>query len=204
MDASGGAARLAEEGEVCRTGHVHRRERCAAEADPEEERVAVGSDVVDDLVLRPEAGERNHTGEGKRRHAPGTEGDGHELAQAAHVLFHVEGVMRAGMADRSSSEEQAALEEGVREYVEDSRQPGSGTEAEHHVAQLGHGGIRQHLFDVVLDKGKECGDDDRDATDDRNKAHPAIGDVEALPEHGVDAGDEEDACDDHRGRVQQR
>ena len=204
MDTGGSAAGLAEEGEICRTGHVHRRERCAAEADPEEERVAVGSDVVDDLVLRPEAGERNHTGEGKRRHTPCTEGDGHELAQAAHVLLHVKGVMRAGMTDRSSSEEQTALEEGVCEHVEDSRQPGPGTEAEHHVAQLGHGRIRQHLLDVVLDKGKERGDDNRDATDDRNKAQPAIGDVEALPEHGVDPGNEEHAGDNHGGRVQQR
>ena len=51
VDAGSGAPWITEEGEVGRTGHVHRRQRCAEQADPEQERVASVADVVDDLVF---------------------------------------------------------------------------------------------------------------------------------------------------------
>ncbi len=48
------------------------------------------ADVVDDFVLREETREWEHTAQSECRNNPGAEGDGHELAQAAHVLLHVE------------------------------------------------------------------------------------------------------------------
>ena len=43
-----------------------------------------------------------------------------------------------------------------------------------------------------------------DAADDGHEVDAAVGDREALPEHGVEAGDEVDAGHDHRGGVDQR
>ena len=204
MDACSGATWVTKECEVRRTGHVHRRERCTKQADPKQVRVSSVADVVDDLVLRPETGERDDTGQGERRDAPGTERDRHELAQTAHVLLHVEGVVRARVADRASGEEQAALEECVGEHVEDSRQPGTRPKAEHHVAELTHRRVGEHLLDVVLNESEQCRDDDRDAADDGNEAQAAIGDVETFPEHRVDTSHQEDSGDDHGRRVKQR
>ena len=204
VDAGSGATRVAKEGEVGRAGHVHRRECCTEQTDPEQERVASVADVVNDLVLRPEASERDDTGEGERGHAPCTERDWHELAQATHVLLHVEGVVRTRVADGAGSEEEAALEEGVREHVEHSGQPSAGTETEHHVAELTHRRVGEDLLDVVLHEGEQCRNDDRDAADDGNETQPAVGDVEPFPKDRVDASDEEDTGNDHGRGVKQR
>ena len=46
--------------------------------------------VVDDLILREETREWEHTAQRKRGNDPRAERDGHELAKTAHVLLHVE------------------------------------------------------------------------------------------------------------------
>ena len=81
-----------------------------------------------DLVLRPEAGEREDAGQRERADDERPERRRHVLPQAAHVLLHVEAVVH-GVADRAGAEEQAGLEEGVGEEVEDAAGPGADAEA---------------------------------------------------------------------------
>ena len=61
------AAGLTEEREVRRPRRVRRGQERAPEGDDHEDLVAVVADVVDDLVLREEAGEREDAGEGEAR-----------------------------------------------------------------------------------------------------------------------------------------
>ena len=54
--------------------------------------------------------------------------------------------------DAAGAEEEAGLEEGVREDVEEARGEGADADAEEHEAELAHGGVGEHLLDVVLDE----------------------------------------------------
>ena len=159
--------------------------------------------VVDDFVLGEEPGEREHTAQRQGRDHPSRERDRHHLAQATHVLLHVEGVVRRTVADRAGTEEQACLEERVREDVEHRRQPCTSAETEHHVAELRNGRIRKHLLDVVLHERKCSRDDDGDATDHGDEVATRTEDVETSEEHWIETSDEEDTRDDHRRGVQE-
>ncbi len=106
------------------------------------------------------------------------------------------------MADRAGTEEQACLEERVREDVKHRRQPCTSAETEHHVAELRNGRIRKHLLDVVLHERKCGGDHDRDPADDGDEVATRTKDVETSEEHWIETSDEEDARDDHRRGVQ--
>ena len=97
--ASGGATGFTEEDEIGSPRHVHRRQSGPGEPDPEQEGVAVIAHIVDDLVFRPESGKREDSGQSESRHDPDCECNRHEFAQAAHIGFHVERMMRTGMAD---------------------------------------------------------------------------------------------------------
>ena len=197
---SGGA----EERQVGGAGHVRGRHRGPDQSDVIEERVPVVVGVVDDLVLREEAREERDTAQGRGGDHPGAGGDRHLPPQPAHVLLHVEGVVRARVTDRPGREEQAALEEGVGEDVEDGRQPGADPEAEHHVAELGHRRVGQHLLDVVLHEGQPGGVDDRDRPDDGDQVDVGAADVEAGVEDRIEPRHQEHTGDDHRRRVQER
>ena len=117
------AASGAEEGEICCARHVGSGHECANEADDHEGVVTVVAYVVDDLVLREETREREHSAQGKRGNDPGGERDRHYFAQAAHVFFHVERVMRCAVANRAGAKEQTRLEKCVRKDMEDGWQP---------------------------------------------------------------------------------
>ena len=54
--------------------------------------------------------------------------------------------------DRAGAEEEAGLEEGVREDVEEAGRERADADAEEHEAELAHGGVGEHLLDVVLDE----------------------------------------------------
>ena len=200
----GSASRLTEEGEVGRTSHVRRREEGSAQTDDHEGLIAVVAHVVDDLVLGEETGQWEHAGEGQRGDDPGGRRDRHLLGESTHVLLHVEGVMRARMADRAGGEEETRLEERVGEDVEHGRQPGARTEAEHHVAELRDRRVGQHLLDVVLHEREQRCDDDRDSTDQCDEVDVGVGDLQTFPEHRVDTRHEEHSGHDHRARVEQR
>ena len=134
----------------------------------------------------------------------GRERLGHVLAQPAHVLLHVEGVVRARVAHRSRTEEQVGLEEGVREEVEDRRDPRADAEPHHHVAELADRRVREHLLDVVLHERERGADDHGRAADRGHEVHAAVPDREAREEDRVDARAEVHARDDHRRRVDER
>jgi hypothetical protein len=68
-----------------------------------------------------------------------------EPAHLADVLLAAHGV-----DDRAGAEEQQRLEEGVRHQMEDRRPERSNSRRQHHVPQLRHRRVRQHLLDVVL------------------------------------------------------
>ena len=54
--------------------------------------------------------------------------------------------------DAAGAEEEAGLEEGVREDVEEAGRERADADAEEHEAELAHGGVGEHLLDVVLDE----------------------------------------------------
>ena len=139
------AAVLAVEGQVDATGHVGGGEGRADHAHDEVEGVAArcraasaedapATGVDQDLVLGPEAGEREETGERERADDERDIGLRHEFAHAAHVLLHIEAVY--GVGDRPRTEEQVGLEEGVGEEVEDRCRPGADAERHRHVPEL--------------------------------------------------------------------
>ena len=146
----GGAARLPVEGQVDAARHVRRGHGGADEPDDHERAVAALARAEQDLVLRPEAGQRWNARERQRRDQERPERDRHVVLESTHVLLHVEGVVRAGVGHRAGAEEQAGLEERMREEVEDAGGPCADAEGHHHVAELAHGGVGEHLLDVVL------------------------------------------------------
>ena len=88
--------------------------------------------------------------------------------------------------------------------MEHGRQPGAHPEPKHHVAELRHRRVGQHLLDVVLHEGQRRGDDDRDSPDHGDQVHVRAADIEAGVEDRVQPGHQEDASDHHRRGVQQR
>ena len=129
----------AEEGEVCSARHVGSSHECANKADDHERVVTVVAYVVDDLIFGEEAGEREHPSQCERGNDPGGKRDRHYFAQAAHVLFHVERMMRCAVTNRAGAKEQTRFEKCVRKDVEDGWQPCASAKAKHHVAQLTDG-----------------------------------------------------------------
>jgi hypothetical protein len=69
-----------------------------------------------------------------------------------------------------------ALEEGVRDEVEERCRPRARRQAEEHVPELAHGRVREHLLDVALHE-RRAGADQRG-----ERGHAA--DREQHPGHG--------------------
>ena len=198
------AAVLAEEREVDAARHVGRGHERADEPDDDEQLVVVVAGVDEDLVLRPEAREREDAGQRERADHERLVRLRHVLPQPTHVLLHVEGVVRTGVAHRARAEEEVGLEERVREEVEHRRGPRADAERHHHVAELADRGVREHLLDVVLHERERGSDQHGDAADRGHGIDAAVADREAVEEHRVDARAEVDAGDDHRRGVDQR
>ena len=111
------AAELPEEREVDQTGHVGTGEGGTDESHDEHEVVravrltranteSTGAD--ENLVLRPEPGGWEHSGERDRANHERLVRGRHVLFEPAHVLLHVEAV--DGVGDRARAEEQTGLE----------------------------------------------------------------------------------------------
>ena len=150
---------LAEERQVDAAGHVRRGHDRADEADDEHDRVAVvAADVPagagQDLVLRPEAGEREDAGQRAGADDERRVGARHVLPQPPMSSFMSK--LCTEWRDRARPEEQAGLEEGVGEEVEERRRPGADAERHDHVAELADRRVGQHLLDVVLDEGERA------------------------------------------------
>ncbi len=180
------------------TAHVEGGEQGGEQAD-EVERDVLVQRVGEDLVLRPEARERRHAGDGEPADDEGARGDRHELAERAHAA-HVLLVVHA-VDDRAGAEEQQGLEEGVGDHVEDGDPVATDADGQEHVAELADRRVGQHLLDVGLghgDGGREQRGDHADPGDERGQ--PRRGGVQ----HRVDAHHQVDAGGDHGGGVDER
>jgi hypothetical protein len=76
-----------------------------------------------------------------------------QAAHLADVLFAAQGMDHA-----AGAQEEQGLEEGMRGDVEHRRAIGPHAQGGEHVAQLAHGGIGQHLLDVVLEQADAGGE----------------------------------------------
>ena len=100
----------------------------------------------EDLVLREEAAREREADDAERGREERPVRERHVLPQAAHVPHVLRGrfVVDASvhrMDDAAGAEEEAGLEERVGEDVEEAGREGADADAEHHEAELAHGGV---------------------------------------------------------------
>ena len=189
---------LAEEGHEDEAEDVDAGEQDGDHGHRPHDVVAAREGGAEDLVLGPEAGEGDHADhrQGADEHRP--ERDGDLLAQAAH-LAHVL-LARHRVDHRARAEEHEALEEAVREQVEDAGHPGARPERQEHEAQRRDRGVGDHLLDVVLgdrDVRRVDGREGADAHDDEHR-RVRVDEERVRARHHVHAGV------DHGGGVDQR
>jgi hypothetical protein len=192
------SAELAGKRERDETEHVERGQARGHEAERKENRMVRREDARQDRVLREEPGERRDAGKGERRHEEGPIGHRQAAAEAPHpphVLLPVKGV-----DDGAGPEEQARLEEGVRQDVEHPRDVRPHAAGQEHVPELGNRGVRQDLLDVVLSDRDDRREDRGDSPDDRDDVHG----VGSQPEQDVAARHHVHAGRDHGGCVDER
>ncbi len=132
--------------------------------------------AIEDLVFGKETRREREAADGQARGNEGPVRDRKPSSQAAHVAHVlrgrriVDGCMH-GVNDRTCAEKQACLEKRVRQKVKEPRREGAHADAEEHETELAHGGIGEHLFDVVLreaDRRREKGSQNTDRGDRRH------------------------------------
>ncbi len=183
--------------------HVERREHGGKES---ERRYQIIDPAALDFGETERAGENGvlaHKAAGERQarkrqrgEREGREGPRHLFPQAAHpahVLFVVHGV-----DDRAGTEEEAGLEERVRQKMEKRGGICSDTETEHHVAELGNRRIGEHALDVMLGDGDGGRHESRECADERDNVQ-CVG-----RQDGEYSADEVDSRRDHGGRMDKR
>ncbi|KAG1442800.1 hypothetical protein G6F57_018296 [Rhizopus arrhizus] len=177
-------------------GHEHTdqhgivREACAPDVS-----VAGG---FDDVFLRVETREKRRADQGQRAQQEGDPGDGHVLAQAAHVA-DVLGVVQAD-DDRTRAQEQQRLEERVGHQVEDRHRVGRCAERNRHVTQLRQRGVRDDALDVGLDDAQDAQEQCADGADHNDERQRHVRQFKQRRK----ARDHEDAGRHHGGGVDQR
>ena len=72
---------------------------------------------------------------------------------------------------RAGAEEQARLEERVREHVEEAGRERAAADGREHEAELAHRGVRQHLLDVVLHAADRRGEQRGQRADHGDHGH---------------------------------
>ncbi len=105
-----------------------------------------------------------------------------------------------GVDHRPRGEEQERLEEAVEQEVEHARREGAGAERGHHVAELGHGRVREDALEVGLAERERRRQEGGERAD--------VGDQEEHPRHRLEERvgprHQEHARRHHRGGVDQR
>ena len=96
-------------------------------------------------------------------------GPGMLLAQAAHLRDVARAAHR--VHHRAGAEEQAGLEERVRDQVEDAGGEVAGADADEHEAELADRRVGQHLLDVVLREADDRREQRGERADDRDDRH---------------------------------
>ena len=197
------SAVLAEERHEDQPEHVEgRHHRAERETDQREVRPAVadveqvGPGGLQDRVLRVVAREERDPRDRHRADQRRREGDRHLLPEPAHHA-HVLHVV-AAVDDRTGRQEQARLEERVRDHVEHARLDPTETDGRDHEAELRDRGVGQDGLQVVdhqSDGRREQRGDRADDGDDRQD----------LGRHQrVEAPEQEHAGRDHGRGVDHR
>src|SRR5215472_391347 len=137
-------------------------------AEPEHPgRVMIGGD--EDGVFAPEAGERRNASNGEGGDQESPEGDGRVFFDPTHVTHILLAV--TGVNDAAGAQEEQGFEERVRHQMPDSGGECSDSDAEEHVPKLRNGGVRENLFDIVLDQADSGGEDGRREADQSDRFH---------------------------------
>ena len=180
-------ARRAEEDHPDLAAHVESRQESGGDEQAINQREVLAG-LGQNLVFRPETGQRPNPCQGQRADDIHPERDRHLLAQAAHVA-HIAGVenfvdrlaMMAvvpifGSVDAilqvvvsalhaqdhgTRRKEEQRLEKGVRQQVEHPGHVAAHADRRHHESKLADGGVGQHLFDVILPDGNRRGEERR-------------------------------------------
>ncbi len=191
------------EGAADEADAVGERERRAddehGQGDRGVDRLARGERAVGGLL----ADEAEHRGEPGHRHRrdDGRDAQHRHLGAQAAQLAQVTGAGR--VVDRADDEEEARLEEGVREEDRHAGQGrvGRARAGEHdEEAELAHGAVGEEQLEVGLAEGGDGADDHRRAAQAEHDRAPAG----HLRIRRGEARDEVDAGLDHRGGVQIR
>ena len=151
----------------------------------------------EEIVLREESRGEREPREGQRAQRERGRGEGHRLAEPAHL----EQVLRSdGVDHRARGEEEERLEERVGEEVEHPHHRESGSDGEDHVAELGDRRVGDDPFDVGVHQGHRRGEEGGEA------AYPDDGELvgRGEPEEEGDDGEQVDPGRDHRRRVDER
>src|SRR5215207_8933290 len=204
MDVVGVESWLPSKDEEDEPEHVERGEEGRYQSDDSQDLPDRNRDLVrdpraeDDLVFRPEPGERDHSGVGKRGGEEGPERHRHPAPEPAHtldVLFFVHAV-----DDAAGAEEETSLEEGMGDEVEDGRDEGAHTRTHRHVAELRQRRVRDDALNVVLGYGDSRRHERGKGADQGNDQHGGRrGFIERVRTH-----DQVDAGGDHRRGMDQR
>jgi hypothetical protein len=205
------APELTVEGHKDQAEHVESGQHCTHHAEYPEcvvgrsEVVEIGGAGLEcleqNLVLGEEAGEDRDPGNRQGRSQEGPVGDRHVLLEPAHLADVL--LTAAGVDHRSRTEEEAGLEERMGQDMEDGGHEGADTGAEEHIAELGHGGVSQHLLDVVLHQTDGGGKDRGQSANDRHHQHGGRAETEddVAPHNHVDpCGDHGRGVDEGRHR----
>ena len=128
-----------------------------------------------------------------------------ESAHVAHILCVLVRLGRGvslvhGVDHAARAEEQQRLEERMGHEVEHPGRVRAGADADEHVTELGHGGIREHALDVPLLEGDGGGEQRRERADPRDHGTAERRQREQHPT----TGHQIDARGDHGGGVDQR
>ena len=181
------------------TEHVECREAAREERKPEDDVMMSLECGENDFVLGEESGEWRNARNRENRNERASVSELHLLAETAHRIE----IVRADLMNKATGdEEQAALEEGVRKYVERRSCPtGNGdnltnlasSKCKHHITELRKRGVGEDAFDVLLRAGDDGCKDHRECADPHDESEGVI----ANGKEREESSDKVNACDDH-------
>ena len=188
------------------TEHVERREAAREECKPKDNVMVPLECGENDFVLGEESGERRNARNRENRNECAGVSELHLLAETAHRIE----IVRADLMNQATGdEEQAALEEGVREDVECRSCPtGNGdnlanlasAKRKHHVTELRKRGVGEDALDVLLRASDDGCKDHRECANPHDEREGVI----ANGKEREESSDQINTCNHHRCAVDNR